>query len=116
MTHLIDIAYCLFTALVSAAFVQFYDFCIGEPDGQGGAIKGRIFSRWGFFLSGLHAAWEVRKSILLNPYKALGVCPLCFSVYVSAAFTVCSVLLLGMPWWYFLPVAVLSMRLLRWWQ
>lgn len=115
MTHLIDIAYCLFTSFVTACFVFFWDFCTGEPDGQGGAIKGRIFSRIGFLLSGLHAKWEVEKSGRLNPYKAMGVCPLCFSVYVSAAMTLLAWWLLGMPLWYFLPVAVISMRFLRWW-
>ncbi len=120
MSHIIDIAVCLFTALVSACFVLFWNFCIGEPDydenGKPIYYHGRIFSRIGKWLINAHHNWDKAKPEVLNPYKAMGVCLLCFSVYISAIFTTASFFLLNLPAWYFLAVAVISMELVKRWQ
>lgn len=113
---LIDIIKALFIALTSACFVMFWDFCTGEPDAEGGYKKGRIFSFIGKWVALRGQIWDLEHPERLNPYKAMGVCPLCFSVYVSLAFTILAAILISMPWWYFLPVAVMSMRLVRSWM
>jgi hypothetical protein len=115
MIHLIDIGYCIFTAYVSAGLVHFYDFCIGEPDGEGGYFKGRIFSFWGKYLSEAEHAWSLRTD-RLSPYKPLGVCMVCFGVYATTAVFVAAWLLFGLSWIYWLPTVVISTRLTRKWM
>jgi len=112
---LVHIISALFTAAVSACFVAFWDFCTGEPDIDGNYKQGRIFSFIGKWLSIRGQVWEIGNEGKLNPYKAMGLCPLCFGVYVSFAFAAAASILIGLPWWYFLPVAVITMRLVRAW-
>jgi hypothetical protein len=116
MTHIFDIIICLFTALVSACSVQFYDFCIGEPTPDGKVVSGRIFSRIGRYIADKYIAHEIRYPDRLNFWKAAGICPPCTSVYISVVVFAFAWLFLDLHPLYFLPVAVISMRLTRAWS
>ncbi len=119
MNHLIDITLCLFTSVTAACFVLFFDFCIGEPSydesGDPIYIPGRIFSSVGkWLILKDHAFTKQNKG--LSVYKALGVCPVCFGVYVSLLFFATAYAIYGISAWYMLPTCVITSRLIRFWM
>lgn len=125
----------------SAALSYLYDFCIGEPHGTS-VNKGRIFSFIGVFIrskfdnfeaetekirdntkrslieSGYEigaAMEEADKFYRVNPWKAAGVCPICFNVWCSIIICVPSIFAFDIPWYLFLPITAVANRILRGW-
>lgn len=114
--ELYTIAVMLFTSYVSACATWFFDFCIGEPH-SGEIIKGRIFSFYGKYILDKYFEVEkdnkLRQSTRLNWWKALGVCPICFNVYLTGLVGMCLHAYFGVNFSFILAEMVLSARFLR---
>lgn len=112
---LINIAICLFISFAAACLAHFLDFCFGEPDGER-YVKGRIFTFYGKWVCRVHQWHERRNLTALDPSKALGLCPPCFTSWVAVFCSIFATLVFGMPWYFIFLCIPISVRIIRFWM
>ncbi len=90
-----------------AATTWFLDFCLGSPS-PSGATEGRIASRVGQWIVDGYTVFDAKHPKWPNPFKAMGICPICFATWIGIAFAAYGVIFGGMAWWSAPLVATVS--------
>jgi hypothetical protein len=126
---LIEIGLWLVIGFLIGCVTNFIEYIIGEPY-LDEMYRGRILSVVGLWLRKRYDELENRIALntapkdahqKLNWYKALGVCPFCFNVYVTWIISICLALFTPLSWWGIfitLPIAHVSLGWLMsrdWW-
>lgn len=120
ITVLVHIVCSMLLGAIAGAFTRFFEYLIGNP-WKDEVYKGSIFSFYGVWIRKNYD--RVEKTIVedspkgyskLNFWKALGVCPFCFNVYVGLLIYGVAIIYTDLYWWLLFSVLAVSHYVLGW--